>query len=69
MWGDFVEIMLVFYGVIFCVWYFWFGEGWGDVYGGNLYENFVEVMFGKGLVLFDLGVNFVVDVLNMEKEV
>ncbi|EAL23054.1 hypothetical protein CNBA5790 [Cryptococcus deneoformans B-3501A] len=66
--GDLVEITPASYGVISRAWHFWSGEGRGDAYGGNLYENFAEATSGKGSVLPDSGVNFAADALNMEKE-
>lgn len=66
--GDLVEITPASYGVISRAWHFWSGEGRGDAYGENLYENFAEATSGKGSVLPDSGVNFAADALNMEKE-
>ncbi|ODN99536.1 6-phosphofructo-2-kinase/fructose-2,6-bisphosphatase [Cryptococcus wingfieldii CBS 7118] len=66
--GDLVEITPASYGVISQAWHFWSGEGRGNIYGENLYENFAESTSGKGSVLPDSGVNFAADALNMEKE-
>ena len=43
------------------------GEGRGDDFGGNLYENVAEATSGKGTVLPESGVNFAADVQNMEE--
>nr|ODN82461.1 6-phosphofructo-2-kinase/fructose-2,6-bisphosphatase [Cryptococcus depauperatus CBS 7841] len=66
--GDLVEITPASYGVISRAFHFWSGEGRGNAYGENLYENFAEATSGKGTVLPDSGVNFAADAISMEKE-